>query len=381
MFRPTWRDLCEPPGALMAGQLRIAIDARAAAEEPAGRGRYVRELLRELERDSRGHAIRAYARTGWDADVDWRLIEGRDPLWHLRAARAVSRECDVLLSTNSYLTSWFTSIPTVVVVHDMVPWMPEMHPQKRAALIERATIRPALRRAAAALCVSQSTEHDLVERFPAARGKTAVVHHGIGTEFDRTPELEPTRARLDLPERFILATGTVEPRKNLPRLIEAHAALADAPPLLVAGPSGWEVEQALAGMNDNVRLLGFVSDDDLIALYHLCTVFAYPSLYEGFGLPLAEAMRCGAACLTSDVSSLPEVGGDAVVYSDPRDIGSVRSGLERLLGSPDLRVSLGAKARVQSAQFTWARTIDQTLEVIERAARTPRQSGSPSPSR
>jgi alpha-1,3-rhamnosyl/mannosyltransferase len=355
----------------MARQLRIGIDARAAAEEPAGRGRYVRELLREYERDPRGHVIRAYARTPWDAAVDWCAITTPDPLWHLQAARTASRECDVLLSTNSYLTAWFTSVPTVVVVHDMVPWMPEMHPQRRAALIERATIRPALRRAATALCVSQSTERDLVARFPSARGKTAVVHHGISAEFDRAPaedELDAVRKRLQLPEQFVLATGTVEPRKNLPRLIQAHAAIDGAPPLLVAGPSGWELEQALAGAGDKVRLLGFVSDDDLLALYHLCTVFAYPSLYEGFGLPLAEAMRCGAACVTSDLSSLPEVGGDAVVYVNPLDVGSIRAELDRLLGSDAERESLGRKAREHAAQFTWKRAADETVTVLERAA-------------
>jgi glycosyltransferase involved in cell wall biosynthesis len=355
----------------MAGQLRIGIDARAAAEEPAGRGRYVRELLRELERDGRGHEFRLYARTPWDVALDWQLVDAPDPLWHVRAARAVSRDCDVLLSTNSYLTAWFTSVPTVVVVHDLVPWMPAMHPQRRAALIERATIRPALRRAAAAICVSRSTEHDLVARFPTAAGKTAVVPHGVSGELDHEPsatELDEVRRRLELPDRFVLATGTVEPRKNLPRLIEAHRGLPDAPPLLVAGPRGWEVERALAGAGERVRLLGFVSDADLVALYRLCTVFAYPSLYEGFGLPLAEAMRCGAACLTSNLSSLPEVGGDAVVYADPLDTASIRAGLERLLASDEERRALGQRARERAAGFTWRRTAAETLEVLEQAA-------------
>jgi glycosyltransferase involved in cell wall biosynthesis len=246
-----------------------------------------------------------------------------------------------------------------------------MHPQRRAALIERATIRPALRRAAAALCVSHSTERDLVARFPSAAGKTAVVHHGVSGSLDREPEpaeLDEVRGRLGLPERFVLATGTVEPRKNLPRLIEAHAGLADAPPLMVAGPRGWEVEQALAGAGERVRLLGFVSDDDLAALYRLCTVFAYPSLYEGFGLPLAEAMRCGAACLSSNASSLPEVGGDAVVYADPLDVASIRAGLERLLGSEDERRRLGRLAGERARGFTWRRTADETVALLERVA-------------
>jgi glycosyltransferase involved in cell wall biosynthesis len=359
----------------MDGKLRIGIDARAAAEEPAGRGRYVRELLRAFSAGPYEHEFVAYGRATWDCDVEWRLIAAPDPLWHLRAALAASRECDVFLSTNSWLTAWFTRIPTVPVAHDMVPWMPEMNPQRRAALIERATIRPALRRAAAVICVSESTERDLLERFPAAAGKTAVVHHGVSSELDRIPdpaELEDVRDRLRLPREFILATGTLEPRKNLPRLIEAHSGLPGAPELLLAGPRGWELERALEGASGRARLLGYVSDTDLAALYRTCTVFAYPSLYEGFGLPLAEAMRCGAACLAARSSSLPEVGGDAVVYADPLDPGSLRAALAGLLESPAERAALGERARERAQRFTWEAAAAGTIEVLEAAAARPR---------
>src|SRR3954451_2356961 len=332
-------------------QLRIGIDARAAAEQPAGRGRYVRELLRALARLDSGHRLIAFGRERWHAPepIEWRLVAGADPVWHVRAARAAGRECDVYLSTNSYLTAWFTRVPTVLVAHDMVPWKPEMAPQRRAALIERATIRPALRRAALTICVSQSTERDRVALFPRARGRTAVVHHGVSEALDVVGDLDEVRARLDLPAEFVLATGTLEPRKNLPRLIEAHGRLADAPPLVIAGPPGWEMERALEGAGERARLLGFVSDTDLAALYRLCTVFAYPSLYEGFGLPLAEAMRCGAACLASNTSSLPEVGGDAVVYCDPLDAASIADGLRRLLASAGERAGLGRRAQERAA--------------------------------
>ena len=331
----------------------------------------MRELLRALAALGSGHELIAFAHEPWGgADgVRWRPVAGGDPLWHLRAARAASRECDVYLSTNSYLTAWFTRVPTAVVAHDMVPWKPEMAPQKRAALIERATIRPALRRAALAICVSQSTERDLLELFPAARGKTAVVHHGVSDALDVVGDLEGARRRLELPERFVLATGTLEPRKNLPRLIEAHGRLPDAPPLLIAGPPGWEMERALEGAQDRARLLGYVSDEDLAALYRLCTVFAYPSLYEGFGLPLAEAMRCGAACVTSNTSSLPEVGGDAVVYCDPLDPASITAGLDQLLGNEAERAELGRRAQGRAREFTWERTARETLTQLERIAR------------
>lgn len=351
----------------MQEQLRIGIDARAAAEEPAGRGRYVRELLRALAALGSGHELIAFGREQW-AELDgvrWRLVSGGDPIWHVRAGRAASRECDVYLSTNSYLTAWFTSVPTALVAHDMVPWKPEMAPQKRAALIERATIRPALRRAALTICVSQSTERDLVALFPRARGRTAVVHHGVSEALDRVGDLDGARKRLELPEQFVLATGTLEPRKNLPRLIEAHGRAAGAPQLLIAGPPGWELERALEGAHGRARLLGYVSDEDLAALYRLCTVFAYPSLYEGFGLPLAEAMRCGAACLTSNTSSLPEVGGETVVYCDPLSVDSIADGLERLLRDDSLRADLGTRAGERARTFTWERCARDTLALLE----------------
>ena len=361
--------------------LRIGIDARAATEVPAGRGRVVRELLLELTRDPRGHDWALYARERWDeaGGLDWRLVGGRDPVWHLRAARAANRECDVFLSTNSYLTAWFTRIPVVPMVADMVAFLPGTAAQRRAGVIERATLRPAVGRSARLLCISESTRRDLVERYPGAEGKAVTVLLGVSEELGREPDaaaLAEVRERLDLPERFVLATGTLEPRKNLPRLAEAHALLGGTDPLILTGPPGWELDRALAGVRErgaDVRLLGYVSDSDLTALYRLCTVFAYPSLYEGFGLPLLEAMRCGAACVTSDVSSLPEVGGDAVEYADPLDPHSIAAALERLLSDPPRRAELGRRAAERAAGFTWARTTDETIALLEAAALQPRK--------
>ena len=360
--------------------LRIGIDARAAAEVPAGRGRLVRELLQELARDPRGHEWLLYAREPWDGapGLDWRLCGARDPAWHLRTARAASRECDVFYSTNSYLTTWFTRVPTATMVADMVAFLPEMAPQRRASLIERATLRLAVARCRKLLCISDSTRDDLVERYPGAAAKAVTVLLGVSEELGREPpaeELAEVRARLELPERFVLATGTLEPRKNLPRLAEAHARLPAelraAHPLILTGPPGWELDRALAGVRERgseVRLLGYVGEADLRALYRLCTVFAYPSLYEGFGLPLLEAMRCGAACVTSSISSLPEVGGDAVAYADPLDTGSIAVALERLLSDPPAREELGRAAQARAATFTWARTADETVALLESCA-------------
>jgi glycosyltransferase involved in cell wall biosynthesis len=178
--------------------------------------------------------------------------------------------------------------------------------------------------------------------------------------------LEDVRTRHALDNEFVLYAGTLEPRRNLLRVLEAHAGLSRSIQLALVGPAGWEFQPILeeAGSRDDVRVLGQVSDEDLAALYQACSVFCYPSLYEGFGLPLLEAMASGAACVTSSVSSLPEVGGDAVVYVEPTSVDEIRTALEGLLASEQRRTELGHAARRHAATFTWDRTAANTLDSL-----------------
>lgn len=351
----------------------FGIDARAAAEEPAGRGRYVRELLRALARRDDDHVFELYARTRWDDDLDerfrWRLIGARDPLWNLRAARAVSSDCAAFLSTNSYLTAWFLRVPSAVVVYDLVPFRPGVKARRSSELIERATIALGVRRAGRLLCISQATRVDLVARYPWAEPKTLVVPLAADERFGRplpASELAEVRGRHGLDAEFVLCAGTIEPRKNLLRVLKAHAGLSRRAQLALVGPRGWEFEPVLAEARrqDGVRVLGEVSENDLAALYQTCTVFCYPSLYEGFGLPLLEAMAAGAACVTSSVSSLPEVGSDAVVYVDPTSVEEICAAIERLLASEHDRAVLSGRARERAAEFSWDRTAAETVEAL-----------------
>ena len=363
----------------------VGVDARAAAEVPAGRGRFVRELLRALAQRDDAHRYLLYCREPWeegalDERFVWRPIDRPDPVWHLAAAVRANRACDTFLSTNSYLTAWATRIPTAVVVYDLIAFLPEMRPQARAARIERATIGPALRRASELLCISEATEADLAARFPAARGKTAVIPLAADARFSAAhseAELRDAAARHGVaPGGYVLAAGTLEPRKNLIRLIRAHSRLPrdvrEAHPLLVVGPRGWEEEQILTATGEQaatVRLAGYVSDDDLTRLYAGCTVFAYPSLYEGFGLPVLEAMAAGAPVITSRTSSLPEVAGDAAFYVDPHDEDALCAALEALLGSAEERARLAAAGRERARLFTWDDCAAKTVASLERIAR------------
>jgi glycosyltransferase involved in cell wall biosynthesis len=344
--------------------MRIAVDARAAAEVPAGRGRYVRELLRALAALPDDHDYVLLARTPWtdtalDERFSWRLMRLPDPAWSMAAA-AASRGADAVLATNSYLLAAATGAHAVATVHDLVAFDPELR-LPRGSAAERLTLPLAIRRRQALLCVSEATRSALVERFPRAAPLAHVVPHGVESRFF-----------VDRPEQpYVLMTGTLEPRKNVVRALEAAARLPDALrerfELVVAGPRGWhtdEIDAALAHHGDSVRQLGHVPDAELPDLYAGASVFLYPSLREGFGLPVLEAMAAGTAVVTSGLSSLPEVGGDAVLYVDPYDVDSIRAGLEELLADPDRRAQLAAAGRERARAFSWERTARETLALL-----------------
>jgi alpha-1,3-rhamnosyl/mannosyltransferase len=361
----------------LTAPLTIGIDARAAVEVRAGRGRLVRELLRALAaRAEDGTRYVLYARSHWeepslDERFRWSEIAARDPGWHVRAARRANRECDVFLSTNSYLTAWFLRIPCALVVHDLIAFDRAMRPNRRSRAIEQLTLTPAVRRAARLIVTTQVTGELLATRYPRAARRIVVAP--LGPAPAPTRPLEPAEAAALPAGGFVLAVGTLEPRKNLPRLIAAYRRLPDElrrrHPLVVVGTRGWQTGETLAALDalgDAAVRLGHVSDAALAELYGRCAVFCYPSLGEGFGLPALEAMAAGAAVLTSNVSSLPEVGGEAVAYADPRDVRGIAGALQRLLEDPDLRADLGRRATARAATFSWERFAEEVLGALTR---------------
>jgi glycosyltransferase involved in cell wall biosynthesis len=348
----------------------FGIDARAAADVPAGRGRVVREVLAALAQLDGDERYVLYCRRPAALELDerfeWRVVDRPDPLWHVDTARRASRECAAFLSTNSYLTAWFTRVPCAVIVYDLVPFVPGAEAQQRAARIEKATIDVGARRARALVCISDATRRDLVARVPSSAPRAIVVALAAAAIFGA-----PGSARRVIERPYVLAAGTLEPRKNLERLLDAWAQLApalrDAHELVLVGPTGWEAGAILdRARSGGVRLTGYVPDEELAALYHGCEVFCYPSLYEGFGLPVLEAMHSGAPVITSNVSSLPEVAGDAAVLVDPRSVDAIRDALARLLADPHERGRLREAGRARAAMFSWERTATELRDVLRR---------------
>jgi glycosyltransferase involved in cell wall biosynthesis len=365
-----------------ATRLRIAIDARAAAEVPAGRGRHVRELLRHLASLDAPHTFVLYARRRWrntlvddDPRFQWRIVAAGEPQWSALAAFHATRECDVVLATNSYLMAALARVPAVATVYDLAAFRKDIT-LPRGAAFERLTLPLAVRRAARLLSISVATRDDLVARFPAAARKSDVVELAADPVFGvAAPDASPIAPTYGIEKPYVLALGTLEPRKNLPRLIEAFGrlptALRDAHELVLVGGSGWgtaEIHTSIARHRDLVRPLGHVPDADLPGLYREATLFAYPSLFEGFGLPVLEAMTAGTAVVTSNLSSLPEVGGDAVRYVDPHDIGSISDALAALLSDTAERERLAAAGRERAGRFSWERTARETLAAVEDVA-------------
>jgi glycosyltransferase involved in cell wall biosynthesis len=243
-------------------------------------------------------------------------------------------------------------------LHDLSSWiMPEVHP----AANRRADSQLAdnLRRARGIIAVSESTRQDAIRLLGIPPEKIVAIHSGVADAFyGVSPEaVEQVRARYRLKPHFVLSIGTVEPRKNLATLVSAFEALPGAMQdefeLVLAGPMGW-ADRTTVDRVGKVRYLGYVPERDIAALTAAATVFAYPSLYEGFGFPVAQAMAAGVPVVASNVSAMPEIAGDAAVLVDPRSQSEIRDALNRLLLYPDIRAGMSARGRERAEQFRWA---------------------------
>jgi glycosyltransferase involved in cell wall biosynthesis len=263
---------------------------------------------------------------------------------------------------------------SVVTVHDLgYHYFPDAHTAAQRAYLDWST-RFAVRHAARLIAVSQATKNDLVKLYQAGEQQVTVVHHGVEALPAARGEgrkANAATALARLPTRYILAIGTIQPRKNYARLIEAYASLRYTPDevaLVIAGKPGWRAEHVAAiraqAEQAGVILAGHVSEQEKSALLANATAYVFPSLYEGFGMPILEAQAAGVPVITSNTSSCPEVAGDGALLVDPLDTHAISAAIQQLLCDEPLRQALSAKGRVNAARFSWERCAAETLEVL-----------------
>lgn len=265
-------------------------------------------------------------------------------------------------------------LPLVVTVFDLTFLMfPQQHLRSTRVLIGSG-LRRAVRDADIFLAISENTKKDLVRLTGVSPSRVWVTPLAADTRFQPRKD-NGTLVRLGIDRPYVLYVGTLEPRKNITVLLHAFAALEDNETLLVlAGAKGWMYEQIFSlitelGVENRVKLLGYVENDDLPVLYTEAQVFVYPSLFEGFGLPVLEAMQCGAAVITTNVSSLPEVIGEAGITLSPDDISGLAAALQRVLTEPDLREEMRGKSLERAAKFSWRKTAEMTADAYKSVRR------------
>jgi len=371
--------------------LRVGFDATSAVRQGGGIGRYTRELLRALAAADTASDYRLFfaSRSVFhplpSLPSNFRVTHlPLDDIWLVRVwqrARLplpvnwLTGPIDLFHSPDFTLPPVRRGTRTLLTVHDLsfIRDPESATPVLRDYL--NAVVPRSVARADHVLADSQATRADLVELYRTPAEKISVLYSGVHESFQPVTDLAAVRARYSLGDApFVLAVGTLQPRKNYVRLIQAFAAISNLQPrtsnlhLVIAGDKGWRYDAIFAeveklGLRDRVLFPGFVADADLPALYSAARVLAYPSIYEGFGLPMLEAMACGTPVVTSTASCMPEVAGDAALLVPPTDVDALAAALDRALTDEALRADLIAKGRARARQFSWAKSAQQLLEI------------------
>jgi glycosyltransferase involved in cell wall biosynthesis len=382
-LRRTWR-----AAAHRERTLRIGVDIRPFYEPLTGVGWYLYDLLLELaKRDDVELYLFGDARM---TDVGPRLHVELPPnvklcTFDLRghglgrfdrpltAAAYVAwlalADCDVFFAANYFLPRLHSAVAKkrVITIHDLTyKRFPELLQKETLQNLETQMQRE-ITIADAIVCVSEATRRDLLQFYPVDPSRAFAIHSGLGVT---TREPEPVDG---LPSRYLLFVSTVEPRKNLATLLDAYESLRDSGAydgsLVVVGKIGWKSESIVKRLRGRgVVHLDYLRAGQLANVYANAEAFVFPSIYEGFGFPLLEAMSHGVPSIAARSSSLPEIGGDAALYFEPRDAQALASLIQRVTSDATLREQLATRGRARAAEFRWDVTAEKTLEVLRRVA-------------
>lgn len=371
--------------------MHIAIDAHSVGTGLAGNETYAANLveaLAEVDEENRYTVYvtraEALARFGgrW-ANVALRRTLPHTPFVRIPLTLSLElRRRPVDLLHVQYTAPPLAPCPVVTTIHDLsFEHIPETF-KRRSRLQLKLTVRATARRAAHVIAPSEYTRRDLIETYGLDPARVSAIPLAVAPHFRpvrEAEELARVRERYGIRGEYVLAVGSIQPRKNLARLVRAYAALrrergrSNLPQLVLVGKQAWLYGDTLRAieeenLGESVLLTGYVSEGDLPALYTGALLFAYPSFYEGFGLPPLEAMSCGVPVLTGNQTSLPEVVGDAGLTVDPFDIGALGEALARLIDDDALRTELSKRGLQRARRFDWRETARMTLQVYRRVS-------------
>jgi len=372
--------------------MKIAIDVRDADGEKTGKGFFTYGLVEQILAQDRQNQYLLYSDKEKSpfpqyANVEFRYLPELGLKWHLAVLKDLkSSRPDIYVAPTSFIVPslaprWLKVLP---VVHDVVAFLfPKSH-SKKAVFVERLTMRRALRKASKVFVVSENTQNDLIKLFNYP--KSSIIEISCAPHDVYSKEIHPADTakvikKYQLPEKFILGVGTLEPRKNFSTLIKSFVIVKRKFPdykLVIVGKKGWKWETLgrevrKYKLENDVIFTGlmkesYVKDEDLHHIYHAAEVFVFPSLYEGFGIPPLEAMASGCPVIASNTASLPEVIGDAGLLIDPRNSLKIADAIIGLIENPQLRNTLLEKGFHRSRKFTWqesAQTVLQTISEYE----------------
>lgn len=369
----------------------IAIDGNEAnVARRVGVSEYAYELLKEFSKyqiSSTQYQVYLKAKPNKDlpqVSKSWHYkVFGPSRLWTQLALPVRlfmrRRKPDVFFSPGHYAPR-FSPVPTVISIMDLAFFhFPDYFTKKDLTQLHSWT-KYSVQNASAIITISQATKDDIIKLYGVPESKIHVIYPGIKSASVLTPHVYPMQelqTKYSIRNNYLLFVGTLQPRKNIVRLVEAFAnvikndtAEKASLQLVIVGKKGWKYEEILDapeknGVTDKVKFLDFVNDEDLQLLYQHAQCFVFPSLYEGFGLPVLEAMKMNCPVITSNVSSLPEAGGDAALYVDPESISDIASKIEMVLGDKKIRSEMVAKGRDQLKKFSWEKAAKETLMVLE----------------
>ena len=368
-----------------SGRFLIGIDAsRSVLPQPTGTELYSRHLIEALlSRAPDRFFFRLYFNQAQHSTVrtphsEFRILEFPRLWTHLRLSTEMLLHRPDLLFVPAHVLPIGHPRRSVVTVHDLgYLYFPEAHPPRQRWYLDRST-RWHSCTAAHLLADSAATKRDLIDKYHANPDRITVAYPGLDPNVmhaDDSSEIARVKAKYHIDGDYLLYLGTIQPRKNLQRLITAFASCNLPLALMLAGKPGWYSEQLFQQEHDRVKLIGYVAAADKNALLSGATAFVFPSLYEGFGFPVLEAMACGVPVLCSNTSSLPEVAGEAALLVNPLEVDNIARGLQEITTNEDLRKTLIERGYQQVQKFTWPACAEVVLNVFEKVLNSDKMKG------